>query len=151
MTTDAKQEPLVQDLKEVGLKITMPRLKILKLLEMGRDPGQKRHWRAEEIHQQLQRDGEEVGLATVYRVLTQFEKSNIVIRHHFDGDYAVYEINPQTHHDHLVCMVCGYVEEFFDETIEARQLEVARRLGHDLIDHSLSLFIRCKTCKAQGR
>jgi Fur family ferric uptake transcriptional regulator len=151
MTRVKKQEALIQDLKDVGLKITAPRLRILHLLENSQLVGQKRHWSAEEIHQYLLQEGDDVGLATVYRVLTQFEKANMVVRHHFDADHAVYEINPPSHHDHVVCVSCGYVEEFFDETIETRQAQIAKQLGHDLLDHSLSLFVRCKNCKALGK
>jgi Fur family ferric uptake transcriptional regulator len=139
-----QEQALMKDLKDVGLKITAPRLKILELLEKGKQPNQKRHWSAEEIHQHLMREGDDVGLATVYRVLTQFEKAQIVIRHHFDGQTAVYEIHSDSHHDHLVCVDCGHVEEFFDQVIETRQRDIADRLGYQISDHALSLFVRCK-------
>ena len=135
---------LAQDLKDMGLKITAPRLKILQLLEQGKQPDHKRHWSAEEIHQHLNQEGSDVGLATVYRVLAQFEKAQMVTRHHFDGQTAIYEIQSDSHHDHLVCLDCGYVEEFFDAVIEKRQSDIAERFGFALDDHAMSLFVRCK-------
>ena len=131
------------DLKKAGLKVTLPRMKILELLESS----QTRHQTAENIYRSLLDDGEEIGLATVYRVLTQFEAAGLVERHHFEGGQAVFELNQQGHHDHLVCVVCGRVEEFYDETIENRQREIAMRLGYEVTDHSLTLYGKCPACK----
>ncbi len=129
-----------QELKKVGLKVTLPRMKIIEILEMA----DKRHLSAEDIYRYLRDGGEEIGLATVYRVLTQFETAGLVRRHHFEGGQAVFERERGQHHDHIVCSECGHVEEFFDEVIEERQRVVAERLGFSLADHSLILYGRCR-------
>ena len=128
-----------KDLRRAGLKVTTPRLRILELLE--RHPG--RHLSAEEIARQLG-GHEDIGLGTVYRVLTQFEAAGLVVRHHFADGMAVFELNQGAHHDHIVCMDCGHVEEFVDVAIEERQLAAAVRLGFEVQDHSLILYGRCR-------
>ncbi len=128
-----------KDLRRAGLKVTTPRLRILELLE--RHPG--RHLSAEDIAGHLAGD-EDIGLGTVYRVLTQFEAAGLVVRHHFEDGMAVFELNQGAHHDHIVCMDCGHVEEFVDVAIEERQLAAAVRLGFDVQDHSLILYGRCR-------
>ena len=127
------------DLKNIGLKATLPRLKILNLFEHS----ELRHMSAEDVYKQLIADGEDVGLATVYRVLTQFEQAGLLVRHHFESDKAVYELNQGGHHDHLVCLQCGRVEEFFDEEIELRQKKIAQERGFIIHDHSLYLYADC--------
>jgi len=131
------------DLKKAGLKITLPRMKILEFLEVST----VRHQSAEDIYRALLADGEEIGLATVYRVLTQFEAAGLVERHHFESGQAVFELNVQGHHDHIVCVSCGKVEEFYDETIETRQREVAAAKGYEVTDHSLTLYGKCPACQ----
>ena len=131
------------DLKKAGLKVTLPRMKILEFLEASKI----RHQSAEEIYRALVNDGEEIGLATVYRVLTQFEAAGLVERHHFEGGQAVFELNEKGHHDHIVCVSCGKVEEFFDEMIETRQKEVAASKGYEVTDHSLILYGKCPNCR----
>ena len=127
------------DLKSIGLKATLPRLKILNLFESSK----KRHLNAEEVYRLLIAEDIDIGLATVYRVLTQFEQAGLLIRHHFDSDKAVYELNSGGHHDHLVCIKCGRVEEFFDEEIERRQKKVAAQRGFAIHDHSLHIYADC--------
>ncbi len=127
------------DLKSIGLKATLPRLKILNLFESSK----KRHLNAEEVYRLLIAEDIDIGLATVYRVLTQFEQAGLLIRHHFDSDKAVYELNSGGHHDHLVCIQCGRVEEFFDEEIERRQKKVAAQRGFAIHDHSLHIYADC--------
>ena len=135
------------DLKKAGLKVTLPRMKILDLMESST----VRHQSAEDIYQALRDEGEEVGLATVYRVLTQFEAAGLVTRHHFEGGQAVFELNREGHHDHIVCIGCGKVEEFVDEIIEAQQAKIADSKGYDITDHSLILYGKCPECqKASG-
>ena len=129
----------IDDLKSTGLKATVPRLKILQLFQQG---GQ-RHMTAEDVFRLLMAEHSEVGLATVYRVLAQFEQAGILSRSHFESGKAVYEINEGRHHDHLVCLDCGRVEEFYDEQIETRQNEVARAKGFAIADHALSLYANC--------
>jgi Fur family ferric uptake transcriptional regulator len=129
-----------KDLRKAGLKVTLPRLKILELLEGSAT----RHLSAEEIHRRLVESNEDIGLATVYRVLTQFEAAGLVSRHHFEDGMAVFEINHGSHHDHIVCLDCGRVEEFMDSGIEDRQTSVAQRLGFDIRDHSLILYGQCR-------
>lgn len=129
-----------QDLRNVGLKVTLPRLKILEMLEKSPN----RHLSAEEIYRQLKESAEDIGLATVYRVLTQFEAAGLVTRHHFEGGHAVFELERGHHHDHIVCMDCGHVSEFEDETIEARQRVRAKELGFRLIEHSLTMYGECE-------
>jgi Fur family ferric uptake transcriptional regulator len=131
------------DLKKAGLKITLPRMKILEFLEVST----VRHQSAEDIYRALLADGEEIGLATVYRVLTQFEAAGLVERHHFESGQAVFELNVQGHHDHIVCVSCGKVEEFYDEMIETRQREVAAAKGYEVTDHSLTLYGKCPGCQ----
>jgi len=118
-------------------------MKILEFLEASSD----RHHSAESIYKTLLNGGEEIGLATVYRVLTQFEAAGLVERHHFESGQAVFELNEQGHHDHIVCVSCGKVEEFFDEMIEARQKEVAKAKGYEVTDHSLTLYGKCPDCQ----
>lgn len=128
-----------EELRKAGLKVTLPRVKILEILAGG-----GRHMSAEEIYRTLIEQGEEVGLATVYRVLTQFEQAELVKRHHFEGGSSVFELNQGEHHDHIVCMDCGRVEEFMDCGIEQRQLDVATRLGFEIAEHNLILYGRCR-------
>ncbi|MDD5240126.1 MAG: ferric iron uptake transcriptional regulator [Sulfuricella sp.] len=128
-----------QDLKNAGLKATTPRLKILNLFETS----DVRHLTAEDVYKILLADDEDVGLATVYRVLTQFEAAGLLIRHHFEGDKAIFELNQGHHHDHLVCLQCGKVEEFYDPDIEKKQDKIARERGFIIHDHSLYLFADC--------
>lgn len=127
------------DLKSIGLKLTVPRKRILELLEKG----ESRHLSAEDIYKTLVREGTDTGLATVYRVLTQFEQAGLLIRHHFDSDKAVFELNHGEHHDHLVCLQCGKVEEFFDSEIEKRQNRIAKERGFAIHDHSLQIYADC--------
>jgi Fur family transcriptional regulator, ferric uptake regulator len=127
------------DLKKAGLKVTLPRMKILELLEQC-DP---HHKSAEDIYRALLEAGEEIGLATVYRVLTQFETAGLVNRHHFESGQAVFEVNHGHHHDHLVCIKCGKVVEFVDAMIEDRQKQIARDKGFQITEHSLIIYGRC--------
>jgi len=126
------------ELKKAGLKATLPRLRILEILEKSGD----RHMSAEDVYRALLEAGEDVGLATIYRVLTQFESAGIVERHNFDGNRAVFEIARGPHHDHMVCLDTGDVVEFFDEEIEKRQREIVAAHGYELADHSLVLYVR---------
>lgn len=135
------------DLKKAGLKATLPRLKILTLMEQAAE----RHMSAEDIYKMLLDAGEEVGLATVYRVLTQFEDAGLIIRHNFEGGRAVYELNQGHHHDHMVCVECGKVFEFYDDTIEMRQHKVAEKAGFVVGDHSLYLYGTCVGMKKNGK
>lgn len=128
------------DLKNAGLKATLPRLKILSLFENSKD----RHLSAEDIYKVMIGAGEDVGLATVYRVLTQFEQAGLLIRHHFESGKAVFELNGGNHHDHIVCIKCGRVEEFYDAEIEKRQKAAAEKLGFEMQDHSLTIYGACK-------
>jgi Fur family ferric uptake transcriptional regulator len=129
-----------QDLRKAGLKVTMPRVKILEILAVSAS----HHLSAEDIYRKLLESNEDIGLATVYRVLTQFEAAGLVTRHHFEGGTAVFELNRGAHHDHIVCADCGRVEEFSDLDIEARQADAARRLGFVIADHSLILYGHCR-------
>lgn len=128
-----------EELKSSGLKATLPRLRILKLFETAA----LRHMSADDIYRLLMQDGVDIGLATVYRVLTQFEQAGLLKRHHFEGGKAVFELNQGGHHDHLVCVQCGRVEEFYDPEIEKRQVEIARERGFTLHEHSLYLYADC--------
>ena len=128
-----------KDLRKAGLKVTLPRLKILEILERGAT----RHMSAEEIYKHLLESHEDIGLATVYRVLTQFEAAGLVARHRFENGMAVFELNHGAHHDHIVCMDCGHVEEFVDKDIEERQEAIAGRLQYSIEEHSLVLYGRC--------
>lgn len=134
-----------QDLRKAGLKITLPRIKILELLEST----EHHHMSAEEVYKALIGQGEDVGLATVYRVLTQFEQAGIVERHNFENNLSVFEIMQDEHHDHLVCDVCGKIIEFHNETIEKQQLEVAQKHGFKLSGHSLVLYGICNNEECQ--
>ena len=136
-----------QDLKKVGLKATLPRLKILELLETV----ESRHMSAEDVYKKLLEMGDDVGLATVYRVLTQFESAGLVSRHHFDGGHSVFELNQGAHHDHLVCDQCGKVEEFLEETIENCQHKVAEKFGYTMTDHSLYIYGICPSCQKENK
>ncbi len=127
-----------QDIRKAGLKVTSPRLKILEILEKTKD----RHMTAEEIYRALAATGEEVGLATVYRVLTQFERAGLVARHNFEGSTAVFELADRTHHDHMVCLDTGKVIEFYNERIEELQSSIAEAHGYEIEDHSLVLYVR---------
>ena len=129
----------VHDLKTSGLKATGPRLRILKLFESSK----VRHLSAEDVYRFLMKEELDVGLATVYRVLTQFEQAGILKRHHFESGKAVFELNEGAHHDHLVCMQCGRVEEFYDAEIEKRQVRVAKERGFSIREHSLHLYADC--------
>lgn len=128
-----------KDLRKAGLKVTLPRLKILEILE----DDATRHKSAEDIYKALLESNEDIGLATVYRVLTQFEGAGLVTRHHFENGMAVFELNEGAHHDHIVCVDCGRVEEFMDAEIEERQHAVARERGFEIQDHSLIMHGRC--------
>ena len=128
-----------QDLRKAGLKVTLPRIKILELLENAPD----HHMSAEDIYKTLLEQGEDVGLATVYRVLTQFEQAGIIERHHFENNHSVFEIAQDDHHDHIVCQNCGRVVEFTNAVIEAEQHRVAEGLGFVLTGHSLNLYGIC--------
>jgi Fur family ferric uptake transcriptional regulator len=127
------------DLRSVGLKATLPRLKIINVFERSG----VRHLTAEDVYRQLLADGLDVGLATVYRVLTQFEQAGLLIRHHFESGKAVFELNDEKHHDHLVCLTCGRVEEFFDAEIEKRQTKIAKERGFTIHEHALYLYAEC--------
>ena len=133
------------DPKTIGLKATLPRLRILELFEKS----QVRHLSAEDVYKILSKDGTDTGLATVYRVLTQFEQAGLLIRHHFETGKAVFELNEGKHHDHLVCLDCGRVEEFFDAEIEKRQRSIAQSRGFELQDHALALYAACTKPKCQ--
>lgn len=132
-----------QQIKQAGLKVTLPRVKILKILETS----DRRHLSAEDVYKELLANGEEIGLATVYRVLTQFEGAGLVCRQHFEGGQSVFELNRGGHHDHLVCIKCGKVVEFVDEVIEERQKRVASERGFKLADHSLVIYGSCNGCE----
>jgi Fur family transcriptional regulator, ferric uptake regulator len=137
-----------EELKSSGLKATLPRIKILEVFQTS----PLRHMTAEDVYKILLHESADVGLATVYRVLMQFEQAGILTRHHFEGGKAVFELNEGQHHDHLVCLDCGHVEEFFDAEIEKRQRAVALARGFELQDHSLSLYAACtkKDCPHRG-
>lgn len=127
------------DLRKAGLKVTLPRMRILEILESG----DMRHMSAEDVYKQLLEGQEDIGLATVYRVLTQFEAAGLVTRHHFEGGHSVFELNQGEHHDHIVCNQCGKIVEFFDETIEQIQDQIARKAGFAIRDHSLTIYGDC--------
>lgn len=134
-----------KDLKKVG-KITLPRQKILQILESA----EPHHMSAQDVYKTLLDAGEDVALATVYRVLTQFEEAGLIKKHNFEGDYSVFEIDQGLHHDHLVCVECGYVEEFVDENIEERQENIASQAGFIITDHNLTIYGICKNCRRLG-
>ena len=127
-----------QELRKAGLKVTLPRLKILEILENC----QQRHLSAEDIYKELLETGEDIGLATVYRVLTQFESAGLVTRHNFEGGHSVFELDAGEHHDHMVCVKTGDVIEFKNAEIERLQEEIAKQHGYELIDHNLVLYVR---------
>lgn len=136
-----------QELKKAGLKATLPRIKILDILEHA----ELRHLSAEDVYDALRDSGEEVGLATVYRVLTQFEAAGLVFRHKFEGGHSVFELNEGRHHDHIVCIKCGKVDEFVDETIEQRQRDIAKKYGYSMTDHSLTIQGVCPECQKKEK
>ena len=135
------------DLKTIGLKATLPRLKILNLFETSAE----RHLTAEDVYKILLAEGMDIGLATIYRVLTQFEQAGLLSRHHFESGKAVFELNEGGHHDHLVCLQCGHVEEFFDAEIEKRQDAIARERGFAIHEHSLQLYAYCNRPNCPNR
>jgi Fur family ferric uptake transcriptional regulator len=131
------------DLRKAGLKVTLPRMRILDILEGSG----ARHQSAEDVYKVLLELGEDIGLTTVYRVLTQFEAAGLVKRHHFEGGHSVFELNQGDHHDHILCVKCGRVDEFVDEIIEQHQKDIATRLGYELTDHCLYMYGICSQCK----
>lgn len=131
------------DLREAGLKVTVPRLKILRMLESSA----QRHMSAEDVYRALIETGEELNLATVYRVLTQFETAGLVSRQHFEGGHSTFELDSGEHHDHIFCVACGRVDEFVDATIERRQAEIAKQAGYEMTDHSLYIYGLCAECR----
>jgi Fur family ferric uptake transcriptional regulator len=133
-----------QELRKAGLKVTLPRVKILEIMQRENN---NRHLNAEQVYKILLKEDEEIGLATIYRVLTQFEAANLVTRHHFEGGNSVFELNKGHHHDHVVCVKCGKIDEFTDNIIEERQNSIAEKLGYELTDHSLYLYGLCPSCK----
>jgi len=134
-----------RDLRKAGLKVTLPRVKILDMLEKS----ENRHLSAEDVYRALLDSGEDIGLATVYRVLTQFESAGLVERHNFEGGQAVFELDEGKHHDHMVCTRCGAIEEFYDDVIEDRQVKVAKERNFRISDHSLILYGLCAACQAE--
>ncbi|WP_411725430.1 ferric iron uptake transcriptional regulator [Methyloglobulus sp.] len=132
------------DLRNAGLKVTLPRVKILQILESR---ATDRHLTAEQVYKILLSEDEEIGLATVYRVLTQFEAAGLVTRHHFEGGNSIFELSDGDHHDHILCIKCGKVDEFTDDIIEVRQKEIAQRLGYELTAHGLYLYGYCPKCR----
>ena len=135
------------DLKSAGLKATLPRLRIINLFETSK----VRHLTAEDVYRLLVNEGLDIGLATVYRVLTQFEQAGLLQRHHFESGKAVFELNEGKHHDHLVCMQCGRVEEFYDAEIEKRQMRIAHARGFTIRDHALYLYADCTKARCPYR
>lgn len=131
-----------KQLKDAGLKITLPRLKVLQILEQSH----KHHLSAEGVYKALLEMGDDVGLATVYRVLTQFEAAGLVSRHNFEGGHSVFELSQGEHHDHLVCVKCGLVEEFVDDVIEQRQKSIAEKAHFKMTDHALNIYGICPHC-----
>jgi len=140
--------PNSTDLRRAGLKATSPRVKILEILAAGTDHG--RHLSAEDVYRQLLTSDLDIGISTVYRVLNQLVDASVLLRHTFEAGHAVYEINEGAHHDHLICMSCGRVEEFHDDAIEARQERVASERGFVLRDHALALYGVCPVCQASA-
>ncbi|MCP1727002.1 Fur family ferric uptake transcriptional regulator [Natronospira proteinivora] len=135
-----------QDLRKAGLKVTVPRMKILDTLAGS----EKRHMSAEDLYKALLEAGEEIGLATVYRVLTQFESAGLVTRHHFESGQSVFELDEGEHHDHILCVKCGRVDEFVDDVIEERQVHIAESRGYKMTDHSLYIYGICPECQGKG-
>ncbi|WP_418744237.1 ferric iron uptake transcriptional regulator [Duodenibacillus massiliensis] len=138
-----------EELKTAGLKATAPRMKILEIFQRAQQNPEERHLSAEDVYKQLLKENLDAGLATVYRVLTQFEAAGILVRHHFGSDRATYEMDDGDHHDHIVCTRCGRVEEFVDREIERRQRQVAEKMGFTMESHSLSMYGICAECKAK--
>jgi Fur family transcriptional regulator, ferric uptake regulator len=136
-----------KDLRNTGLKATLPRLKVLELFHNSSE----RHMTAEDVFKILLNENADIGLATVYRVLTQFEQAGLLVRHHFESGKAVFELNEGSHHDHLVCLQCGKVEEFYDPEIEKRQIKIAKDRGFDIHDHSLYLYADCTKPKCPNK
>ena len=136
-----------QELRAVGLKVTLPRVKILQILENSKT----KHLSAEDVYKALIEAEEDVGLATVYRVLTQFESAGLVSRHHFEGGHSVFELMPDDHHDNIVCDSCGKVEEFFDDIIEQQQEKIAQKFGYKITDHSMYLYGICAAGQAESK
>lgn len=136
----------VEDIRNAGLKVTQPRMRILAMFENS----PTRHMGAEEIYRKLLEDGQDIGLATVYRVLTQFEAAGLLTRHHFESGHAVYELTEQQHHDHIVCVRCGRVDEFQSEEIETLQRAIAEKAGYEMTDHVLYIYGVCQKCQKQG-
>jgi len=132
------------DLKKAGLKATIPRLKILEIFEKN----ENRHLSAEDVYKTFLDIGEDVGLATVYRVLTQFEAAGLITKHNFEGGHSVFELNQGIHHDHILCVKCGRIDEFVDETIEERQRVIAQEKGYDITDHCLYIYGVCQHCQS---
>jgi len=136
-----------QDLRKAGLKVTVPRVKILDTLASS----EKRHMSAEDLYKALLEADEEIGLATVYRVLTQFESAGLVTRHHFEGGQSVFELDEGEHHDHILCVKCGRVDEFVDDVIEERQVHIAESRGYRMTDHALYIYGICPECQGKGK
>lgn len=136
-----------KELKRAGLKVTLPRVKILEILASCTHSNCC-HMSAESVHQQLADAGEEVGLATIYRVLTQFEEAGLVKRHNFDGGQSVFELDEGNHHDHIICLSCNRIDEFYDEAIHTQQLLAAKNLGYELTEHRMTLYGICAECQA---
>ena len=135
-----------KELRKAGLKVTLPRVKILQILENS----DNKHLSAEDVYKALIGAGEDVGLATVYRVLTQFESAGLVMRHHFEGGHSIFELTSVDHHDHIVCNNCGKVEEFYDEVIEEQQEKISKKYGFKITDHSMYLYGICQECQGKG-
>lgn len=135
-----------QDLRKAGLKVTLPRMKILEILEQST----QQHLSAEDIYRVLLDSDEEIGLATIYRVLTQFEGAGLVIRHHFEGGQAVFELDRGKHHDHLICIQCGKIVEFVNSSIEDQQKKIAEDAGFKITDHSLIIYGECNVPNCSG-
>jgi Fur family ferric uptake transcriptional regulator len=135
-----------KELKKAGLKVTLPRMKILEIMESS----DTRHMSAEDVYKRLLEAGEDIGLATVYRVLTQFESAGLLHRHHFESGHSIFELNQGSHHDHILCVRCGRVDEFVDETIEKLQKEIAEKAGYEMTDHCLYIYGICKDCQSKG-
>ena len=137
----------MDELKSTGLKATVPRQKILEIFQKGA----QRHMTAEDVYKHLLKDNADIGLATVYRVLTQFEQAGLLSRNHFESGKAVYELNEGQHHDHMVCLDCGKVEEFYDAEIEKRQVRIAKEHGFTVHDHALTIFVDCTKTNCPDR
>ncbi len=135
------------ELKRAGLKATVPRRRILEILETSGT----HHLSAEDVYRELLEAGDDVGLATIYRVLTQFESAGLVSRHHFESGHAVFELERGHHHDHVICVQCGKVEEFFDQAIENRQKSIVEKMGFEIQDHSLVIYGNCSKPNCPGR